>query len=311
MSNKNKIGSLILAALSSFSNLLLANDTIVKHQLAQMPNEDRKNLSAFLEKGLTHGCFPYTIFGDKPVSFEVYGLLEAQMGKKLWQQYHQLFQINEFIIKFQKSEIKNNYFVYLINKKNFLATVDEHLDLFKNILGPEVGSERLLHAISQEQVTFEEVLNNNEGLKGLLLGFGGMSSFQFQKRNELSKAICDYLAPPNSFSENAFSEQDLQYITRCKNGFHQIHSSPNEAPELSLKLKKIYEEFVLIQNKMQPCCSNTEPLALFGLPNFVGDNNDPEVQALLNKYANTRREIVQAFENGDFLEVALCKMAQE
>lgn len=284
---------------------------VVKQQLSQMPPEDRKDLSVFLEKGLTYGCFPYTIFGDKPASFEVYSQAQAQLGKKLWEHYHPLFQIENYILKFQKTGLNGNYFVYLINKKSFVKTIEGHLEQFRAILGPEITPEKLLHTLSQEHVTFEEALNDNQGLKGLLLGFGCTSPFQFQRRAELRDALDEVLVPPNSFSQNALSEQNLRFITRCKNGFYQNYASSDEQCPLSPKLQELCEEFLQIQDKMQLCWPDTEPLALFSLPGFAGDSADPEVQHLFKKYNMTRQEIVKAFASGDFLEVALCKMAQE
>lgn len=276
----------------------------IRKQLDLMPKNEKEQLADFFEKGLHAGCFGYTIFGDKPVSLYVHKGVDVDSIKRLWQKCVEQFKIKNFVIKFQDSDHPRYHFIYLINVKSVRTIIDTHKTVFKNSLD---GDRNILTALLDDSVTLEAALNHHEALKGILLGFGINSSFLFHRKTELIKKIKAHVNPPCAFAQSLFSENDLQMIFGGRNGFYKNYTKSEDCVHISPKLIELVDEYHALEEVE---ALNHEPLSFYGLPEFVREENDPEVQMLMNKYKTTREQIIQALTDDDHLGVILCKMAQ-
>lgn len=294
----------------------------VKEKINKIPQEEQERLSCFFEELIANDCFGYTIFGDKPASLSGYftqttsgGLvlrvrnsLFLQDGRKLWGKYGSIFQIKNFIFKFQTNSDQTWNLIYLINKQSFLDAVKKHLHLFQQVLGQQVTAEKLLEEISKEETTVEKVLDYHEGLKGIILGYGSRNSFLFQRRHKVVQAIHTTYpfpyAPPESL--NLLSEKEKVLLFKESKGVQE--SKPIYR---ITHFMNFFDEYKYLQTVLQSSAQETEPLSFFQLPTFVADHNDSETKELKEKYVRVRKKMAQAYSQGDFLEVTLCAMTEK
>lgn len=289
----------------------------IQASLKRMPDFDRQRLSNFLEELVVNHQFGYTIFGDKPASFAGYffdlprevsflkrSYLILQRGKHVWQKYGSTFQLKNFIFKFQTDYDKGWTCIYLINKKNFSIIVNEHIDLFRQILGQNVTDQSLLEEISKDDTKIEDILIHNEALKGIILGYGIKNSFLFQRREEIIHILHKSFSLPMSTPEiaNSLSKTDLMIINSDE--------TREQTLDHHIDFTTLVNEYLNIQNIFDNSLRDTQYLSYFRLPVFCADIDDPETKNLLEKYIETRRVLVQAYSHGDFLEVTLCKMVE-
>ena len=286
----------------------------VKEQLAKMPSEDREKLHLFFE-ALMETYFPYTLFGDKPVSEERYNL-EAEKfrkrsclanGKRVWEKYAALFPSPNFILKFYTCG--SSVEVYLINKKAFLTTVEAHLKLFKAVLGENTTPENLLEYIRQDSTNHFKALRGHSLLIGLLHGYGYANSSAFHKIDVYEQATGKWLEPPYQPVKEDLSDDELMRIVKYP--YNYFCSTNVKLPPEFRRLLQEEEAISTHANKPECDDSSSSALTLLPLPGFRMLVDDPESAAIKQKYIETRRKIIQAYAEGDFLEVTLCKLIEK
>lgn len=164
--------------------------------LSLIPIEDQQKLEVLFQRMLTGDYFAGTLFGSKPVTFQEfhddpwklssrvmvnpYNHFFLDEGWKTWIKYQQIFHSQRFI--FTKIPSKGGYeFLILINKTAFKEIFEKNRDLFETALGVQVTVEKIFQDFESQQKTFEQIVNDHEGLVGLILGYGregSMGAFQ-------------------------------------------------------------------------------------------------------------------------------------
>ncbi len=286
----------------------------VKEQLAKVPAQDREVLTLFFET-LLYDNFAYTLFGEKPVSSEDYHIegdrfrksSSLSQGKKIWEKYAHLFQGERFLFTFETAG--DFTIIYLINKKAFCTTVERHLSDFRQVIGANVTPEMLLHCLNEKN--FEELLCNHSGLIGLLYGFGHSNSFMFHKRQKLLQELGKWLEPPFQLVESV-SEDESKEIYADPLAF--IRYLQDNHFDTKLDIAHLLDEMQLLS--CPAGCPQEDPLSLgnlslFTLPRFIVFVDNPETEALKAHYSATRHKIMQAYREGDFLEITLCKLIEK
>jgi len=264
------------------------------HALRAIPKEERDSLEWLLRH--FHQDSSYVLFGTKPMAFaflkreEVFraqapGVYEVMdsitqyhihnfvglKGWEAWEKYKHLFASSNFVL-LQNSEPNLNT-LYLINKREFLKTVEEEIDLFKKVLGSHITPQKVLDQCLTSKDVFEIALKGNHALLGVLLGFGRHNAELFARRNEIMHKKA--LMPSSGF---ATLEEEYAYLDAKLQSFTEEESE--EWNSLGLTL---------------PC--------------FAADLDHPETQKLKMKYRKQFKEIVQKYKGADFLEVTLRQFA--
>lgn len=311
--------SVFLAVLLVFSNGLFCSETVyVKQQLAQMPEDDKYLLRLYFETLLAQN-FAYTLFGDKPVSGDSYyapaygdnSMKNAVLryGKPVWLKYCHLFSGGRFAFVYQQRGDFED--VYLINKKTVLDTVSMHLKEFQKALGNHVTPEIVLEQLMRTDTTYDEVLHNHGGLVGMMYGFGHTNAFLFYKITQLQTAIDKWLNPPfilQADDPEKIHQDPFHY-------FMDIALNPDTSANLPAELKALYGEYDVHMGYLNSFTDEDgrylSTLCLFPLPTFGARIEHPETIALKERYNKTKQVCTQAYSQGDFLEVTLCKLLEK
>lgn len=245
---------------------------------------------------ICHDQFGYTLFGDKPVSISGY-LGDEEFGNWFWHPMSTLksffplwkewikqnnIHLSHFLLFEEKDfESENLHIINLVNKKAFLSKVKEHLGLFQEILGNDITPELLLEKVIRNQNLFE-ALNKDEGLYGILLGYGVYNSLQYKRYWELAKIL-------DPFYAKYYKSRLLCY--------------PRSSSEFS-SLKEEYEDLL----KRRSSSFNQKLLSSIDLPPFVVFDENAETKVLREKYLKVHRELLQIYSREDFLQIVLSQL---
>lgn len=301
------------------------SESYVKQQLRQIPLDDQNTLTLYFETLLAQN-FAYTLFGDKPVSGDGYCALEGdrswkeailKAGKKVWQKYCHLFPAEKFVLQFQPRDTFED--VFLINKKAFLDTARQHSVEFQKVLGRDITPEKLLEEFTKNNTRFEELLQNHEGLIGLLYGFGKANAFLCYRLQVLDASIDTWLNPPFSFLNEKLTDDELEEICQDPFGYFRNASTDPQNRFLACipaELKTLFSEYGFYRSMMHGFPNDEDGLCLstlflFPLPSFGANFDHPETAVLKENYIKTRLNIIHAYSQGDFLEVTLCKLLEK
>jgi hypothetical protein len=181
---------------------------------------DQKEIKLLFRDLFFNQGFSYSLFGNKPLSFSDSSLLEHKsnqlvnlllidgycqkimkpycepssiIGKRwmIWNKYKNMFNFKNYILFIKPINTKRK--IVIINKKHFKFIFNKNIDLFKKILKHSITCENLLRKFELEDNSILKILNNNEGLLGILLGFGAYNAMLFQKREEFINNSNKYL----------------------------------------------------------------------------------------------------------------------
>ena len=171
----------------------------VDAQLQKIPVQDRAVLELFFSNMVLSEYFGYVLFGGKPIAaagfdtefapeetFSETALRESQiqLGWQTWEKYARFFPSEKFVLRLSKSPIVDSYkWIVLINKETTLECVKNNLEIFKFILGDETTPESVLQGLITTEDIFKDVLDRQDGLLGMLFGYGKSNSIKFQQRH--------------------------------------------------------------------------------------------------------------------------------
>lgn len=269
-------------------SLSASSSPVLKH----LPAEDRKTLECLFSYLFFNTTFPYTLFGDKPVSWEVISLPEFPKirqfkrivqpygGKiplwymwKKWKNYEKSFLIKNFLIVEDINPIgTHRKDIFLINKRQFIKVVNQHQNLFHK------SGEDLLREVEKTS-SLRLVIKNNDLLFGILLGFGKYNSNLYQKREELKKLYEKYkhlLLPQAQIFKDL--EENVNKITDILQPTEEIENLPKQVRTVQ----------------------------------FVADQHHLETKALQLKYREQRNKILLVYsQESDILKNTIEKMIGE
>ncbi len=298
----------------------------VEYLLKKMPQEDKRILSDFFAALMERNCFGYTLMGVKPVSFENAFIappcgpeifttdltsLFIWRAEKVWKKYESDIRLKNYALNFHKK--KNILNVVLVHKPAFLKTVLVNLPIFRQIL--EITSpESFLESITRQDADWDIEINNNVVIEGVLLGFGTQNSMLYQRYIEVYNDIFRPLPPPWIDQDlTSFSKQELVEV--FSNRRWRLIPEDKESHLVKPKIGSIIEEYLLLRKKCRLGANLRpfkQPLSRFDIPQFlIFDAEDEEIIKLMNTYSNTRKNLVEFYDAGDFLELTLKKLTGE
>lgn len=275
---------------------------IVAKELQNIPKEDKEALE-FLFRELHYAPCSYVLFGDKPMSicsfldvevyhpqnYRFYDFMDFSIGAmrrnnlmglkgwEVWKKYRTSFPSSKYFLL--ENHDDGCMTLVMINKHAILRIVEENIDLFRNTLGTELTPQTVLDRCVRSQDIFRDVLQYNDELLGILLGYGRHNALLFSRKHQI-EGIRD---------SQKFSLMKKAMVP--SQGFDTIDDERNDINKrLTVFDKSILDDF--------------NPL-LMALPFFVVDPDHLETKELKNKYKEQYKNIIKQYEKRDFLEVTL------
>ena len=284
--------------------------------------------SSFFEVLIRNELWGYTLFGDKPVTIAAYRTTPQSIralscmddfflikGEEIWKKNSSAFVMKNYIIKFEKDPQGNWGEILLINKRAFLQVCERNLVLFKQVLGDSITAAELLKMVADTNSTFHEVIQHNQALLGIFLGYGTHNSLFFQRREKIIKTIQNVCNLPFFIPQgfDRLSKEDLLLLHRYGGGAKSNHGAIENVSSASIKVA--VDEYESIQKIVNQSYAEKklrhDELAFVSLPSFVMDTACEETKSILEEYKRVRQEIVQAYTKGNFFEVTICKLCEE
>lgn len=264
--------------------------------LRQMQNQDRQNLEELFGYFVTKSTFPYTLFGDKPVSWLVISLPQIIVAKlpkqtlcrfsqgnflldkwQTWKKHEKKFPHNRFLFIEENSSGECRKDIFLINKRQFIKVVDQHQALFQKLLRRKVSGNKLLEEVTKCS-SLRLVLENNHLLLGILFGFGLHNASLYQEREDIRTSYEHY---------------------------------QNLLVEGSQILQGLKDKEEKITNILQFVGEESMPPLMLCPVQFVADLQHPETKILQKKYKRLRGKISSFYAQGKFSEPTLSQLISE
>jgi hypothetical protein len=225
-------------------------------------------------------------------------------GWQTWTKYQSLFPSKKFI--FTKIPSKVGYeFIILINKEAFEIIFDENKDIFEQAFGPWVTAEQVLHDFEMGNKNFSQVLNEHEGLIGLVLGYGREGSlaafYDAALKFQILRKSLHPLTPPFEHAKLSKASQNTMKLREkalCHKGvqWHQLNYFQ------VTDVKDPYEE--LNKNKAKEEIFGPawqERIVEILPPNFFSIKGSEELTFLREDYGEAMQKARETFKNKSFL----------
>lgn len=164
----------------------------IKDRLDHISFEEKIFLKIFFKDLLYYDTFGHVLcFETKPACLIALaekgpGSFRQKLPAKgwaIWKKYENLFPHPNFI--FCEEIIEDGKYnvslISIINKKSLLLCLIEHENIFKNILGDSFSQTKFL-ADLEETKQLRPLINYDEALLGILLGFGKEASLEFKEK---------------------------------------------------------------------------------------------------------------------------------
>lgn len=260
--------------------------------LEQVPLSERRNIEYFFKNFVVENCFGYVLLGNKPMSLSLYYNLSFTPSKKnsflyffpknykvkkgfdLWEKNKCFFPMKNYLIKKEPNPWNpKNELILFIDKKRFVQTIEDNIDVFQTILERKIIPTELL-AEAENSFLLRDILQENDFLIGILLGYGRNNSKIF------------YLTTKQNYRNNNF-----KYV------WYDNDLNKN----IMLKMK-------LIDGLSGKIFQNLENMRL---PDFLAEVSSDETLALKKTYLIDRQNILEFYSRGDFLENTLKKLTED
>lgn len=158
-------------------------------------------------------------------------------GWKCWKHYEHLFQHPNFIFLEEEFSIADEsvLHIFIVNKKTLTTSLHCNLELFKKILGPDFSPEKFIFSMEKERV-LRPLINHDEALLGLILGYGAESSVAYKRRHNELHNIDDWVP---TWSEN-YAGIEATSPQKCK--IHPIGFMGDPKSKEVIHLLNIYTQ---------------------------------------------------------------------
>jgi len=179
---------------------------------------------------------------------------ELHEGWKIWKKHELLFAHPNFLICEEKRQFgkgaKQGTMIdlFFVNKKSFLACLNRFCDLFKKELGESFSPESFLKKVEEKKI-LRPLLNHDELLFGLLLGYGYEASFAFREEKLghatdlpaklVGKRVKGCEFAPVSFKGNPLSEESQALTNKYSEELTTIWNSYRGKNLLEVTLEKL------------------------------------------------------------------------
>ncbi|MDE3046342.1 MAG: hypothetical protein KGJ02_06840 [Verrucomicrobiota bacterium] len=235
----------------SYSELLT-----IREKLKALTPQEKQDLAFFIDEVISFDYYPYTLVGYKPMSIsnviveDTEDLLtfwrEAfkrprnqalRRGYLTWKKYQSLFPRKKHLLVDYSFLGKGRIEIALLCPKLCKATIQEHLNDFREILGKPCTSEEVFWILTHPEHNDFYTIINHTRLVGILLGFGrNNASLYEQYRGGTSRSVTGH----------QLQEQDPLHMFSNEWPWPGAKLSPNfacdPATEETQQLKKHYKK---------------------------------------------------------------------
>ena len=227
-----------------------------EHIVSSFSAKERLILEQFFQVLVKSDGLGNVLFGSKPISLSGYfhsvpmgnmlygsSSYAIKRGWHVWQKYEKLFDHPEYIIFAENMPVGDFAIcsIYFMNKRSVLEIVNKHRELFEKELGKDFDPNIFLDTIEKNH-TLLSLLNHNEGLLGILLGYGAESSTNYHQRYLVWE-----LGLPLTYSDADFQAVTFDYASSFITAIHPIAFSGNpHSPEV----KSIIEQNIQERSKI-------------------------------------------------------------
>ena len=196
---------LILTILSfSYAPIKKSMPSDVSHLSAQ----EKEYLFNFFKYAFFLNSSGYTLFGNKPMSFDRFNFEEesksvdgfdytdifhindcyrVKEGLAVWEKYFARYPLNGFsFLIFDSLKGTGHKEILLINHENFLKVVSDNIEDFSVVLEKNLTPKEILDGYIQAKGDIFFSIHSHEGLFGTLLGYGRNNAWEYWK-NTLGK----------------------------------------------------------------------------------------------------------------------------
>lgn len=156
--------------------------------LLVLTGKEKRQLELFFRVLFRKGTLAYTLNGPKPLALDSFYPFKSNLwifndfsntnlalykGYIVWQKYASFFSDSDFIIWTEPSSLaKDVDFIFAANVKKLTATLKNHQTLFKAYANVEDIDDAIVHHHIKNKTFFSHLLNHNELLLGISLGYG-------------------------------------------------------------------------------------------------------------------------------------------
>lgn len=298
---------LFLFLLITFQSFSLASD------------EYPPTLTNFLKCLFTDSESGYVFFGSKPVCYYGAGDFKACLiGSSSHEQEARLrlgihwlkkarpSQENDnFVLKIKK--IDDFYEILSLNKKEILKSVEENLSLFRYVLGPKVTPNSLFAILATSEEPFYKLLNDNNTLVGILLGFGTQNSILGAREEALGDLMLADPEIPYATLSNKTPEESLYRLTLSLMFKDNFKRSKGKIWQESHGFNSFDDELKYIQELHEPSShllSTYSPRFIFG--SYRSQNDENERVSTLEM---EQQKIIALLQSDDFTDQVLKQLS--
>lgn len=174
----------------------------IKNFIINLSLEQKAVLENFFRLVVQDHTSGYVLFGDKPLCIESYSLEAEGIELPGISQDGAVVKWVEFWQKLDISSENKDYFFFdfdffeygchqiiCINRRAFIRAVNDNLNLFRYVLGPNLTAENLLKELVQAKERFYNVLKYDNVLLGILLGYGPENALLVSREELISDAF--------------------------------------------------------------------------------------------------------------------------
>lgn len=176
----------------------------IHQQIQKMNPADRQYVTNFFRYTFFMSTFGYTIFGNKPMSFETINMVSEPVLEdsadymdifhifnryklkkcwEAWEKYSISFPMKGFSIITSKFSLDPDYlFVLIINHDHFIKVVKENIKDFQRVLNIDLSPEQILKEYLRGEGEIFTLINKHDGLFGTLLGYGRNNAWEYMRQ---------------------------------------------------------------------------------------------------------------------------------
>lgn len=211
----------------------LAYASSVEEALSSIPFKDRVEMGYFFRLMIQQDQLAHVLFFDtKPAILTAYSKSKNKnfqdklilKGWKAWKKWEFLFPHSNFIFCEDDAGFDGWEVVHILiaNKQTLRKCLNDNKDIFQNILGNAFSPESFILGLEQTKQLYP-LINHNDALLGIILGFGRESSITYQNfpdnENFDKHAIADKIQGryfPVSFRGDPNSEEVTNLLQKYR-----------------------------------------------------------------------------------------------
>ncbi len=286
----------------------------------EINNEDRLVLEKFFKTLFENSECGYVLFNKKPlctngfwIEDPIFPGLEFHERNVYLKEGAYLWKKLNLPLKTQYSLIVSNSFneydenikdIHFIHRDLLFKTINDEITLFKYILGPDVTADQILSKLLSPETNLGQLLNQDNALMGIILGFGTQNSLIGSRMEQLLKQFSSAEIPPlKPLAERLVDNELLEKIPYLSNRGYSLFvdsKKPIEQNELipSLGYDSVFQEYITLSQKVTNSSEKLDTEKPWFI--FTRLKNDPESVKLVKDLEATQEAIQELLNSQNF-----------